>query len=81
MYEKIKGFVADGKAVSPDHWKGSCMGSTLNSQKIKAKSADMHRFSLLQEVQQRSWKRNSAENESHKIHMVPYKGWLQVRER
>lgn len=38
---KIKGFVADGKDISADHWKASCIRNTLNPQKVEAKLADM----------------------------------------
>lgn len=48
---KIKGVVADGKNISPDHWKSSCIGSTLNLQKVKAKLTDVQWFSLFQEIQ------------------------------
>lgn len=33
--------LSDGKDISADHWKASCIGSTLNPQKVEAKLADV----------------------------------------
>lgn len=54
-------------------------GSTRNPQKVKEKLVDVQRFSLFQEIQKGFWKRNSIENESRKIHMLPYEGWVQMQ--
>jgi len=75
---KIKGFVADGKDVSPEHWKASCIRSTLNPQNIEAKLAVVQRFSLFPEIQNGSWKINFVENEPCKNHMHCYEGQLQT---